>query len=382
MAKVYNVKSGGEYGVGKSMARQSVELPNQGLVTAYFGAEIFNDYRERAEDVIYPYKGNVATGPYSHAEGRGCTALGNGAHAEGVCCEVLTGNGSHAEGILSIAEFDGAHAEGGRTRATGIASHSEGNYTIANAAYSHAQGTYNKEMNGGPTNVNLSSDLMVIGNGENENSRSNAFRVTFGGDTYGLSAFNSSGADYAEFFEWLDKNPKAEDRVGCFVTLDGKYIRIAHPNDFILGVISGQPCIIGNADEDWLGRWEHDAFGRFIKEETEDAVKSWREVTDPETGETTMEEYETGEVIKGWRYKANPDYDPSQPYVERKDRKEWDCVGLLGVLSVRDDGTCQVNGFCKVADGGIATVAESYIPGFTYRVIERVNEKVIKVIFR
>jgi hypothetical protein len=55
---------------------------------------------------------------------------------------------------------------------------------------------------------------------------------------------------------------------------------------------------------------------------------------------------------------------------------------MLGVLSVRDDGTCQVNGFCTVADGGIATKADSHIPGMTYRVMERVSEGVVKVVFR
>ncbi len=29
-------------------------------------------------------------------------------------------------------------------------------------------------------------------------------------------AFNTSGADYAEYFEWLDGNPEAEDRRGYF----------------------------------------------------------------------------------------------------------------------------------------------------------------------
>ena len=238
---------------------------------------------------------------------------------------------------------------------------------------------------------NTVGDAMVIGNGTGSSALSNAFRVTFAGGVYGLSAFNSTGADYSEFFEWADLNPAAEDRVGYFVTLVGKQIRMAGPGDYILGIVSGQPCIIGNADEDWLGRWEHDAFGRFIKEDTEDPVVERKMVEVPvlddsgnPTGKTKLEmqEVETGEVIHGWRYKANPDYDQTQEYIERKDRPEWDCVGMLGVLAVRDDGTCGVNGYCRVADGGIATAADAYIPGTTYRVIERVADNVIKVIFR
>lgn len=203
-----------------------------------------------------------------------------------------------------------------------------------------------------------------MGNGDDTNSRSNSFRVTISGRVYGLSSFNSSGADYAEYFEWTDGNIDNEDRVGYFVTMCGKKIRIANPGDYILGIVSGLPCIIGNADEDWLGRWEHDEFGRFIMEEVLDS------------------EDETGEVIRRLRYKANPDYDSSQQYIERKDRKEWSAVGMMGVLSVRDDGTCKVNGFCKVAEGGTATAAERYICGETYRVIERMTDNVVKVVFR
>lgn len=50
---------------------------------------------------------------------------------------------------------------------------------------------------------------------------------------------------------------------------------------------------------------------------------------------------------------------------------------MLGVLPVRDDGTCEVNGYCKVVDGGIATKANS-----GYRVVARVADNIIKVLFR
>ena len=295
------------------------------------------------------------------------------------------------EGFNTTASGAGSHAEGYNTTASVVGSHAEGAGTTASNYASHAQGKYNKAMTTGGEASNTTGDAMVIGNGTSYSALSNAFRVTYAGAVYGLSAFNSSGADYAEFFEWADLNPDAEDRVGFFVTMDGEQIRIAGPGDYILGIVSGHPCIIGNADEDWQGRWLHDEFGRFVKETTEDPVIERRKVEVPvldadgnHTGETRMEmqEVETGEVIHGWRYKANPDYDNTQEYIERKDRQEWDCVGMLGVLAVRDDGTCEVNGFCQVADGGIAAVSDTYVPGSTYRVIERVAENVIKVVFR
>lgn len=322
---------------------------------------------------------NQAVGVYSHAEGYDTFA---GYEAE----RRIDGKGWTIAGGF-------AHAQGFKTNARGIASHSQGYKTDALNFASCAIGKYNKTMTDGGRDNNVVGDVFVIGNGKGAGSSlSNAFRVTYAGETYGLSAFNSSGADYAEFFEWADLNPNAEDRVGYFVTLDGKHIRIAKPGDYILGIVSGQPCIIGNSDEDWLGRWEHDEFGRFIKEDVETPVTEMRPVEVPLTDangkqilnltKTEMQEVETGEVIKGWRYKANPNYDSTQKYIERKDRQEWDCVGMLGVLSVRDDGTCKVDGFCSVADGGIATEAVGYVPGMTYRVIERASENVVKVVFR
>ena len=56
---------------------------------------------------------------------------------------------------------------------------------------------------------------------------------------------------------------------------------------------------------------------------------------------------------------------------------------MLGVLPVHDDGTCQVGGFCTVGQRGYATKADKYDRnGNCYKVIERVSDKVVKVIFR
>lgn len=346
--------------------------------------------------------GAKAEGKNSHAEGSQTQAIGENAHAEGSSTEA-SGGDSHAEGFATLAKGFSSHAEGAGTetaegalyahaegyqaKAEGLASHAEGLGTIASLNSSHACGSFNKDFSG--TNT-----IFVIGNGNKNGSeinRSNAFRVTYDGATYGLSAFNTSGADYAEYFEWQDTNPEAEDRVGFFVTLQGDKICLAQAGDYLLGIVSANPCIIGNADEDWLGRWEHDDFGRFIQIDVETPVTELRHKEVPlldENGEPTgevrfeTEEVATGEVIHGWDYKQNPDYDSSQQYIERKDRPEWAAVGMLGVLAVRDDGSCQVDGFCQCADSGIATAAEKYIPGQTYRVIARVTENIVKVVFR
>ena len=351
---------------------------------------------------------NAASGNYAHAEGQQTTAGGIASHTEGYLTKTESPT-SHAEGRQTTASGENGHAEGWGTVASGADSHAQNSGCVASAKMGTAMGQFttasnyaslvagkaNKQMIGGGDYNNKTGDVFVVGNGSATNistgTFSNAFRVTYAGQTYGLSAFNTSGADYAEYFEWQDANPEAEDRVGFFVTLQGDKICLAQAGDYLLGIVSANPCIIGNADEDWLGRWEHDDFGRFIQIDVETPVTELRHKEVPlldENGEPTgevsfeIEEVPTGEVIHGWDYKQNPDYDSSQQYIERKDRPEWAAVGMLGVLAVRDDGSCQVDGFCQCADSGIATAAEKYIPGNTYRVIARVTENIVKVVFR
>lgn len=73
----------------------------------------------------------------------------------------------------------------------------------------------------------------------------------------------------------------------------------------------------------------------------------------------------------------NLDYDDSQPYILRSERPEWDVVGMLGQLIGRDDGTCKVNEYCAVRDGGIVTASQT-----GYRVLARIWEGVVKILFR
>ena len=144
-------------------------------------------------------------------------------------------------------------------------------------------------------------------------------------------------------------------------------IKLAGPGDYVLGAISSFAGVLGNNPEEWNGRYIRDEFGCVIPEEYEYEETVFDEETKEEKTITKT----------GTRYKQNPDYNPEQAYIERDKRPEWAAVGMLGVLTVRDDGTCQVNGFCQVAGGGIATAAET-----GYRVIKRVNDNIIKVVFR
>ena len=216
-----------------------------------------------------------------------------------------------------------------------------------------------------------------IGNGTSNaaSDRSNAATIHNNGNMFLAGEFSASGSDYAEYFEWEDSNPNNEDRRGYFVTMSGEKIRIATSADYILGVITGHPSVVGNGDIDWMGRYLTDEFGSRITETYEYYHTIEEDVTNEETGEVTT----ITKIVKriGTKYKQNPDYDPTRKYIQRRDRPEWAAVGMMGVLHVRDDGTCKVNGFCTVTDNGTATASNS-----GYRVIARTSENIIKVILK
>ena len=169
--------------------------------------------------------------------------------------------------------------------------------------------------------------------------------------------FETHNADYAEFWEWADQNIADEDRVGLFVTFTGNKIMISEKGDPLVkvGVVSACPSVLGDSDQkEWLKKYKKDIYGRDI----------WEDV-----------EQEDGTVVKD--RVLNPEYDETQKYVKRADRPEWDAVGTHGKLVVRDDGTCQPDGFCVPTDGGIATAADE---GFY--VMERLDESHIRIYMR
>lgn len=304
----------------------------------------------------------TASRAYSHAEGDSTTASGGSSHAEGYRT-TASGNFSHAEGGSTTASGAYSHAEGEWTTALNN-SHAEG-YNTKALSHQHAQGHYNNTTTATSNSPEGASTgtAFVIGNGTSK-SNSNAFRITSDGYVYATNAAVQTGADYAEYFEWSDGNPDNEDRVGLFVTFDEnnqEKIRIANSDDdYILGIVSGMPSVIGNGDEDWKKRYVLDDFGRYIQE--------------------TFEYVIDGETKTGTKWKENPEYDSTKPYASRDERAEWSAIGLVGMLSVYDDGTCQVNGYCKCENNGIATASEKGTD--TYRVIKRVTDNIVKVVLK
>lgn len=349
--------------------------------------------------------GNTASGHYSHAEGVCTTASGMRSHAQGNttkasgitsfasgCSTTASGQGSFAGGVDATASGGYSFAVGNSTKASNYCAFSEGLQTEANASYCHASGFntiasnqcsysmghFNTAMitGGGPSNK--TGTALSIGNGTGVNARSNAFSVQFSGITKAANTITASTtADYAEFFEWLDENPNAEDRVGYFVTLDGDKIKIAETDDdYILGVISGAPFVLGNGDCDvWNGMYLRDEFRRLKEEPAPKMIRVKNKETKKYENQIVEGEYE------GTRFVLNPNYDSSQEYKSRFDRPEWAAVGMLGVLPVRHDGTAQVNGYVTVGANGIATACERTAEN-AYRVIKENSDSVVEIIFR
>jgi hypothetical protein len=186
------------------------------------------------------------------------------------------------------------------------------------------------------------------------NGGDDEFRLRGDGQAYADGSWNGGGADYAEYFEWSDGNTANEDRRGYSVVLDDNKIRPALAGETPIGVISGNPSVVGDsAWNKWDGKYLTDDFGTYILEEH--TVTEWEAEEANEDGELSIviKSFESdripaeetvpsdavvsttddnGNVFK--RRTLNPDWNPDTDYVSREDRKEWDTVGLMGKLRV------------------------------------------------
>ena len=277
----------------------------------------------------------LANGESSHAEGDGTTSAGQASHAEGVDTQTnsnyshtegdgteTNGLGSHAEGLSTVTYGNYAHSEGSGTMAgisstVGIASHASGLGTIAYEDYQTVMGRYNTTGN--------TNQYLIVGRGTSSAARANAFRVDSAGEIYGAGATYNSGADYAEYFESVDGSSIP---FGTVVELDnGKVKECTDPNNAI-GVVSSKPSMVGNCEDgtsdEWVGKYIKDVWGNYIYEDYEYDV-------DVYVGENGEEIFVTKE---GKRRVLNKEFDPSTPYQPRKERDEWNVVGLLGQIRI------------------------------------------------
>ena len=168
------------------------------------------------------------------------------------------------------------------------------------------------------------------------------------GNGYFDGGADLGNADYAEYFEWADGNPDNEDRRGYSVVLtpDGK-MRIATSEDDtadFLGIVSVEAAVVGDsAWAAWTGKCERDRFGQKVYEDYEllcwgpydEESKSYKTQTTRQAMIDAGREADIPEdaitVVKQ-RQKLAADYDPDREYTPRKDRKEWQAIGLMGKL--------------------------------------------------
>ncbi|MEV2333605.1 peptidase G2 autoproteolytic cleavage domain-containing protein [Paenibacillus larvae] len=332
--------------------------------------------------------GTTASGESAHAEGVGTVALAEAAHAEGAQA-VAEGYASHAEGSGSRAGAFATHAEGNTTKAMAFASHAEGNTTEATAFASHAEGAGTSaggiaaHSEGIGTSALRQDGVHIIGkfgqadsgiegqyswylaNGTDEKHPGLAAKVIGAfGNAYVSGYLAAGGASYAECFETKDGSPI---EVGYFVTTEGDRVRKANGKDsYVIGVTTAPSGFVGDSRElHWADKYTVDEWGRVQVQEVE--IPPYKD--------------EEGKVIIPKRTELqpvlNPAWDPDIPYVSRLKRDEWVVVGLLGKLLVRDDGSCQVNGYCQPGENGIATKAKE-----GYRVLKRVAPERILILFR
>ena len=340
--------------------------------------ENVGDHNERFNGYVNGTDGNIIlSGDYNHAEGFKNTIQSESySHAEGYQNTAQGGNYNHIEGDYNtLTASYRTHVGGTHNTVTGAQCSLVSGYyitAVGNISYDIITGTYNEVHNVDRSCVigysnyaeGISSaivcgqyaDTRTITTPDNGDLRfliggtqplGNVLYITHKGNVYARGSYNSTGADYAEYFEWADGNPDNEDRRGMLVALDGDKIVLANGNGFF-GVISAVPSVVGNsAVLNWQGKYQRDVFGCMILDDK---------------GEPAL----------------NPDYDPEKQYIPREQRPEWAAVGLVGRLIVTDDGSCKTGGYCT-AKNGIAACSKSATRA---RVLKRIDDTHVEVLVK
>lgn len=239
-----------------------------------------------------------------------------------------------ASNIISYAAesvIGGTHNEGDFRRSVVCGDH---NYGYANDAL--VCGVY----------ANITNNYLIIAGGGRASDTENVFTVSRDGDVTARQ-YLTSGADYAEYFEWADGNPNGDDRRGMIVMLKGDKIVPAQGDDFI-GVISNNASVVGNCAEDyWHGKYVKDEFGSILRDENNQPIISDK-------------------------------YDSTKQYIPRSARSEWTIVGLVGRLIVFDDNSCNVGDYITTVDG----IAVKSKQKTSARVLRRTGNNHIEILIK
>ena len=181
------------------------------------------------------------------------------------------------------------------------------------------------------------------------------FKVRGDGEVTADGSFSGGGADYAEYFEWEDGNSSNADRVGYSVSLVDSKIKIAESGETIIGVVSANPSVVGDAQElYWQGKYEKDDYGRDVYEDYTQTEWVESKDSDTDTSQEIKHSNQTDKIPSGIsvpsdatvvskdedgnnlrRRKRSSSYDESLTYIPRSERKEWACVGLMGKVRIK-----------------------------------------------
>lgn len=187
----------------------------------------------RLKDEGWMEDDDYTPGKYSVALGVGVKASGYGSHAEG-SHTTASGEYSHAEGTLTSTEARDAHAEGNNTIAKGWQSHAEGEGTIATGRVQHVEGIYNivdSYADGGRVRGQY---LHIVGNGDSEDNRSNAYTLDWNGRPWSKSRPKFGGTSQ---LDGTAQEVVANGDLQFFmISPNGSWWRIGVSNDGVLTV--------------------------------------------------------------------------------------------------------------------------------------------------
>ena len=196
------------YTKSKEYSNGKKELPDGTYFPTTSYAEIFNDYTNNvatgnfshAEGKLTKVNGEASHGEglsntinalHAHAEGHGNTISGDDSHAEGRE-NIVSGEYAHAEGYKNEVQSNAGHAEGNATTVSGVNAHAEGNstYIHSNADNSHAEGTgsYTK-------GVNAHAENSSYANGKNSHSGGEATAGGVNSFAHGIKSTLASGVN-------------------------------------------------------------------------------------------------------------------------------------------------------------------------------------------
>lgn len=213
----------------------------------------------------------------------------------------------------------------------------------------------------------LNNRVFVVGGGSG-----NLFTVEgINGNVHALGAYHSGAADYAEYFE---SELGSKIPIGTTISLNNnEKIEPCKLGDIPFGVISGTANLVGNDDNDeWYWKYEKNKFGEniYIEKEVEEKVYiekiielnekkiinkngKYYEIDIPikniekepviekvkiynEDDNVIREDFIHKTIIrKDLTKKISEKFDPNMKYYSRKDRPEWNIVGILGQVHIR-----------------------------------------------